>query len=91
MSFLVWAEATGPRECRRSRFGLEWVGLSSGRGVWPSGQTSSSSPGYPKFSDDVSLTSVTSFRRPFSLIFSPFLSLILPLIPFLVFVWFVKA
>ena len=51
--------------------GLDWSGLDSVRvaGVQPSGRTSSSSPGYTKFSGDLSLTSVTSFRRPFFLLF----------------------
>ena len=42
------------------------VGLSSGRGIRPSGWTSSSSPGRLRlFFGDLSLSSLTSFRRPF--------------------------
>jgi len=65
--------------------GLRWLDSVRVAGVRPSGRTSSSSPGCTRFSGDLSLTSVTSFRRPFSLFFSPFLSLLLPLIPFSVF------
>ena len=43
------------------------VGLGSGRGIRPSGRTSSSSLGRLRlFSGDLSLSSLTSFRCPFS-------------------------
>ena len=87
----VWAEATGPRES--SGVGLTygcWTRFGSRDPALGSNFVSFTRlPGV--LSDDLSLSSLTSFRRPFPPFFPPFSSLFLPLIPFLVLVWLVKV